>query len=252
MTTKARFKLGDSVVINSRKSDWYGKIGKVVILYENGRCGVSYRGETVRVYKATSLCCADERYEALIATNSDWRKAIKDELKQLNGHDMFVNPRNTVKMNASCRHPETVNVETVDDDSSIETDNDFETNTIGPKPDYGKNSKKGSTTSETGEWTWTKEPENNNDTMHTTTMTNDDGSIDQNSNQGTESTMSQEGRRVSDYQTTLLIERVQELAGENAILRMQNSRKNRIIALLMEDFKGMDIRDAYFPDSRLK
>jgi hypothetical protein len=66
------------------------------------------------------LCCADERYEALIATNSDWHKAIKDELKQLNGRDMFVNPRNNVKsMNASCRHPETVNVETVDDDSSI-------------------------------------------------------------------------------------------------------------------------------------
>jgi hypothetical protein len=93
MTTKARFRLGDSVVIGSRKSDWYGKIGKVVILYENGRCGVSYHaGEPVRAYKATSLCRADERYEALIATNSDWRKAIKDELTQLNGHDMFVNP----------------------------------------------------------------------------------------------------------------------------------------------------------------
>jgi hypothetical protein len=153
-------------------------------------------------------------------------------------------------MNASCKHP-TVDVETVDDDSSVETGNDFETSTTGLKPDYGKNSKKGSTTSETGEWTWTKEPENNNDTMHTTTM-NDDGSVDQNSNQGTESTMSQEGRRVSDHQTTLLIERVQELAGENAILRMQNSRKNRIIALLLEDFKSMDIRDAYFPDDRLK
>jgi hypothetical protein len=99
---------------------------------------------------------------------------------------------------------------------------------------------------------WTKEPENNNDTMHMTTMTNDDGSIDQNSNQDTESTMSQEGRRVSDYQTTLLIERVQELAGENAILRMQNSRKNKIIALLLEDFKSMDIRDAYFTDGRMK
>jgi hypothetical protein len=241
MTTKARFKLGESVVINSRKSDWYGKSGKVVVLYENGRFGVSYHaGEPVRAYKATSLCRADERYEALIATNSDWRKAINDELKQLNGHDMFVNPRNNMKsMNASCRHPETVNVETIDDDSSVETEQNFETTTAGLKPDYGK---KGSITSETGEWTWTKEPENNNDTMHTTTMTND----------GTESTMSQEGRRVSDYQTTLLIECVQELAGENAILCMQNSRKNRIIALLLEDFKSMDIRDAYFPEDRLK
>jgi hypothetical protein len=164
----------------------------------------------------------------------------RDELKQLNGHDMFVNPRNNMKsMNASCRHPETVNVETIDDDSSIETEQNFETTTAGLKPDYGK---KGSTTSETGEWTWTKEPENNNDTMHTTTMTND----------GTESMMLQEGRRVSDYQTTLLIERVQELAGENAILRMQNSRKNRIIALLLEDFKSMDIHEAYFPEDRLK
>jgi hypothetical protein len=83
-------------------------------------------------------------------------------------------------------------------------------------------------------------------------MTDDDGSVDRNSNSGAESTMSQEGRRVSDYQTTLLIERVQELAGENAILRMQNSKKNRIIALLLEDFKSMDIRDAYFPDGQLK
>jgi hypothetical protein len=83
-------------------------------------------------------------------------------------------------------------------------------------------------------------------------MTNDDGSVDRNPNSGAESTVSQEGRRVSDYQTRFLIERVQELAGENAILRMQNSRKNRIIALLLEDFKSMDIHDAYFPEDRLK
>jgi hypothetical protein len=144
MTTKARFRLGDSVVIDSRKSDWYGKIGKVVAIYENGRCGVSYHGEPVRAYKATSLRHADERYETLIATNSDWRKAIKDALTQLNGHDMFVNPRNnTNSMNASCRHPETVNVETVDDDSSVDTENNFETTTAGLNPDYGKNGKKG-------------------------------------------------------------------------------------------------------------
>jgi hypothetical protein len=200
------------------------------------------------------LCRADERYEALIAINPDWRKAIKDELTQLNGHNMFVNPRNNTKsMNAKCRHPETVNVETVDDDSSVETENNSETTTAGLNPDYGKNGKKGSTILETGGWTWTQESENNNDTMHTTTITDDDSSVDRNPNSGAESSMSQEGRRVPDYQTTLLIERVQGLAEENAILRMQNSRKNKIIlALLLEDFKSMDIRDAYFTDGRMK
>jgi hypothetical protein len=252
MTTKERFRLGDSVVIGSRKSDWYGKIGKVVALYEKGRCGVSYRGEPTRVYKTTSLCLADKRYEALVGTNVDWRKAIKDELTQLNDHGIFINPRNNTKsMSATNRPPEAVKVETTNDDSHVDTGNNLETNTGEPKSTYGK---KVSNTSGTGGWTWSlpQEQENNNVTMHTTTMTDDNDSVDQKQNSDTESTMSQEYGHARDYQTTLLIERIEELAGENTILRMQNSKKNRIITILLEDFKSMDIHDAYFPDDQLK
>jgi hypothetical protein len=35
-------------------------------------------------------------------------------------------------------------------------------------------------------------------------------------------------------------------------LRLQNSRKNRIIELLLEDFKVMDIHDVYFSEGQLK
>jgi hypothetical protein len=114
MTMKTKFKIGDSIVIGSRKRDWYGKIGKVVALYENERCGVSYRGEQARVYKTTSLSHADKRYEALVSTNSNWQAAIKEEMAQLSEHNMFVNPRNHAKSkNTPCGCPEVIEVETV-------------------------------------------------------------------------------------------------------------------------------------------
>jgi hypothetical protein len=254
MTMKTKFKIGDSVVIGSRKSDWYGKIGKVVALYENERFGVSYRGEPARVYKATSLGDADKRYEALVSTNPNWKAALKEEMAQLNEHNMFVNPRNDVKpKNKDCRCSGVVEVGTVDDNSSGETENYIEKFTDKTRAGHGKKSNR---TSERGGWTWTLTREmnnnNNDDAMHTTNTTDDDDSVNREPNADDESLISQESRHVPDHQTKLLVDRIQELAEENAILRLQNSRKNRIIKLLLEDFKVMDISDAYFSEDRLK
>jgi hypothetical protein len=153
MTMKTKFKIGDSIVIGSRKSDWYGKIDKVVALYENERCGISYRGEQARVYKTTSLSHADKRYEVLVSTNSNWQAAIKEEMAQLSEHNMFINPRNHAKLkNTTCGCPEVIEVETVDDNSSIETGNYIEMFTDKTKADHGK---KSNSTSERGGWTWT-------------------------------------------------------------------------------------------------
>jgi hypothetical protein len=88
--------------------------------------------------------------------------------------------------------------------------------------------------------------------MHTTTMTDDDGSANRKPSTDNESMISQESHHVPDHQAKLLVDRIQELAEENAILRLQNSRKNRIIELLLEDFKVMDIHDVYFSEGQLK
>jgi hypothetical protein len=248
MTMKMKFQISDSVVIGSRKKDWYGKIGKIVTIYENGRCGVSYHGEPARAYKTTSLCHADKQYEALCEANPNWRDAIKNEMAQMSGQHMFVNPH---KKDA-CRQQAPVHVETVDEDSSDESDDEHGT---AADNDHGKKERR---TPVPKGWTWTptQTPVDNNSTKHMTIMTDDDGSIiretSKETNMNVESMKSMEIHHTLDKQVKLLMDRVQKLAEENAILRMQNSKKNRIIEILLEDFKVMDISDAYFPDGRIK
>jgi hypothetical protein len=256
MTTKPRFKVGDSVIVGSRKSEWYGKIGQIITIYDSGRYGVTCHGEPTRAFKTTSLCHADKWYKAAYEArreegrnpcevNSRCNTAMNNEMAKMHDRGFFpsTNTR-TVKEREGRRHQEPVIVETVDDDSDEETDGEL-SRIIDDADNYGKSY-------------GAKEHRTPNDhaTTHTTTMTDDDvsiiGDMGNKTTMDVESTLSMEIHRALDKQAKLMMDRVQKLAEENAILRIQSSKKDRIIAILMEDFKVMDINDAYSSDDRIK
>jgi hypothetical protein len=191
----------------------------------------------------TSLSHADKWYKAQCEAQREadrtqskidpkWHEKVTHEMARLHDSGCFANPNMRTANENDRRYKEPVIVETVDDDSDEDTDDEFDVINDDPVDSNAKE----------------QNISNEQVTMDTTTMTDDDTKP----NKEMRSFFSMEIHRALDLQERLLMDRVQELAAENAVLRSQNAKKNRIIEILMEDFKVMDINDAYFTDGRIK
>jgi hypothetical protein len=157
-------------------------------------------------------------------------------MANLHDRGFFASPSTRTAKEKEQRHQDPVFMETIEDDSDDETEGE---DGLEDRAHYGKMK-----SSKSDDYT----------TLHTTKMTDDDISIigDMREMTNMETSLPMDLHRAFKQQTKILVNRVQELAEENAILRMQNSKTNRILKILLEDFKGMDICDVYFPDGRLK
>jgi hypothetical protein len=113
MTTKPRFKIGDSVVVGSRKSDWYGKIGRVVAMYESGRYGVTCYGDPPRAFKMTSLSHADKWYKAQWEAQREadrtqskidpkWHEKVTHEMARFHDNGWFASPSIRTANDCAC------------------------------------------------------------------------------------------------------------------------------------------------------